>query len=205
MKNFCSSFVNEQIETENDFAPPPLTRNFNGTASTGEPSHCARNCSAVGPRSTAQMAASEGLSPSAMAPKVLMAAWFAREITPASSMSNAGQPAFSNAKKTSDFITTFHRSSQISADVPQSDFPGTATNAAGSNSTTENSLTAVSFRLSATKTFASGAYSASSCRQAPQGIGPPGARATTAMATKFLFPLVNAVNSATRSAQHVRP
>jgi len=60
-------------------------------------------------------------------------------------------------------------------------------------------------RLSATNTLAPGAYSASNCRHAPHGIGPPGARATTATATKFFFPLVSALNSATRSAQHVKP
>ena len=68
-----------------------------------------------------------------------------------------------------------------------------------------NSLTARNARLSATQTAASGAYSASNWRQAPQGIGPPGARATTATATKFLLPAVSALNSATRSAQQVSP
>src|ERR1017187_5158842 len=84
-------------------------------------------------------------------------------------------------------------------------FQGTLTKAAGNNSFTVNSRIAVSFRLSAMNTFASGAYSASSCRHAPHGIGPPGARATTATATKFFFPPVSALNSATRSAQQVSP
>ena len=70
---------------------------------------------------------------------------------------------------------------------------------------TENSRTTFDARLSATQTVASGAYSASNCRQAPHGIGPPGTRATTATATKFLRPPVSALNSATRSAQQVRP
>ncbi len=54
-------------------------------------------------------------------------------------------------------------------------------------------------------TFASGAYSASNCRHAPHGIGPPSQRATTATATKFFSPSVSALNSAIRSAQQVRP
>ena len=79
------------------------------------------------------------------------------------------------------------------------------TNARGKSSRTEKSRLFFKSRLSATHTLASGAYSASNWRQAPQGIGPPGARATTATATKFFFPPVNALNSATRSAQQVKP
>src|SRR5262245_60149818 len=82
---------------------------------------------------------------------------------------------------------------------------GTATNAAGKSSETVNSLTTLKSRLSATQTFAFGAYSASNCRHAPHGIGPPGARATTATAANFRCPFVSALNSATRSAQHVKP
>ena len=79
------------------------------------------------------------------------------------------------------------------------------TNARGRSSRTGNSLILAGARLSATSTRASGAYSASNCRHAPHGIGPPGARATTATATKFFLPLVSALKSATRSAQHVNP
>ena len=60
---------------------------------------------------------------------------------------------------------------------------------AATSSRTVNSRILFKSRLSATNTLASGAYSASNCRQAPQGIGPPGARATTATATKSFFPL----------------
>src|SRR5207247_5736433 len=86
---------------------------------------------------------------------------------------------------------------------PQSD--GTCRKAPGNNSSTENSLMVCIARLSATQTVAPDAYSASNWRQAPQGIGPPSARATIATATKCFLPLVNALNNATRSAQQVKP
>src|SRR5258706_9437367 len=115
---------------------------------------------------------------------------------PAPSARSAGQKAFSNAKRMSNFIGTV----QLAAHTC-----GTSTKAAGSNSLTENSRMARNDRLSPTQTFASGAYSANNCLQAPHGIGPPGAPATTAMAAKPLFPAVTALNNATPSAQQVSP
>src|SRR5205085_12352871 len=82
---------------------------------------------------------------------------------------------------------------------------GTSTKVSGNNSETENSRMLFSARLSATQILASGAYSANNWRQAPQGMGPPAARATIASAMNSVSPLVNALNSATRSAQQVNP
>src|SRR5207244_2464720 len=87
----------------------------------------------------------------------------------------------------------------------QSRHDGTSKKAPGNNSPTENSLMDRTARLSATQIVALNAYSASNWRHAPQGIGPPGTRATIARATKFVLPPVKALKSATLSAQQVRP
>ena len=79
------------------------------------------------------------------------------------------------------------------------------TKAEGKSPFTVNSQIFFKSLLSATNTFASGAYSRSNCRQAPHGIGPSSQRATTATATKLFFTSVRALNSAMRSAQHVKP
>jgi hypothetical protein len=153
------------------------------------------------PFSGDQIADNCGDSEANAAPNVFVAAVFERNTTPPAFNSNAGQAALSKPNTTSGFIQI---NQGIVAYRSFEKFQG-MTNADGRSSRTVNSLILVNARLSATHTFASAAYSASNCRHAPHGMGPPGARATTATATKFFFPLVNALNSATRSAQHVKP
>jgi len=48
-------------------------------------------------------------------------------------------------------------------------------------------------------------FPSKSCRHAPHGIGPPSQTRHDRHRGKFFFPSVNALNSATRSAQHVKP
>src|SRR5882724_9829981 len=117
-KYFCPSFAKEQMETENKATPPPLIKSFNSAESVGERSQFARNCSADGPKPSTQIAASRGFSRSTTEPNALIAFWFARKITPPASTSNAGQPAFSSANTTSDFIavTTSERKTSRHAD-----------------------------------------------------------------------------------------
>src|SRR5262245_51099677 len=109
-------------------------------------------------------------------------------MTLSESIKSAGQPAFSNANTTSDFIDKYLQL-YCTGTLSQLPVSGTSRKAAGKSSRTENSFMLRSDRLSATQTLASAAYSASNCRQAPQGIGPPGARATTATAANFRLPL----------------
>src|SRR4051812_43717375 len=100
---------------------------------------------------------------------------------PVLSTRNAGQPAFSKRKATSDFMNSeFQSEFYILAPVSQSESLGMTMKAVGNNSRTVNSLMTCRAWLSAIHTLAFGAYSANNWRQAPHGIGPPGARATTA-------------------------
>src|SRR5262249_49497290 len=88
----------------NESGLPPLARNLSGTVAAGARSHRARNCSAVAPFSAAQIADSNGVSPSSAAPKSRTAKGLARPMVLAPSTKSAGHPAWSNANTSSGFI-----------------------------------------------------------------------------------------------------
>src|SRR5262249_37352539 len=92
------------METECTRVLPPLARNFSDTVAAGARSHWARNCSGVAAFSADQIAERWGDVPSNAAPKALIAAWLARQITLAPSTSNAGQFALSKPKPASTFM-----------------------------------------------------------------------------------------------------
>ena len=109
------------------------------------------------PFSGDQIADNSGASPASATPNVFVPAVFARNTTPPAFNSNAGQAAPSKPNTTSGFIQ-FNPS--IPAYLSFEKFQG-MTNADGNSSRTVNSLILPGTRLSATQTFASGAYSAS--------------------------------------------
>ena len=190
-----------QIAAVNFTDVPFATRNFKSAVGVGDFCHRAKNPSGIPPFSCDQIASNCGISPASASPNTSIAAVFARNTTQLAFNSNDGHAAPSKPNTTSGFIQ-INRS--IVAYRSFEKIQG-MTNAHGRSFRTGNSLILFNARLSATSTLAPGAYSASNCRHAPQGIGPPGARATTATATNFFLPLVSALNSATRSAQHVKP
>ena len=76
-------------------------------------------------------------------------------MAPAAATRSTGQPAFSNPKAISDFISrNFQLAGYNLEAVSQSESWGTLTKAAGNSSRTENSFTARNARLSATQTAA---------------------------------------------------
>src|SRR5436190_14819612 len=165
-KYFWPSLVNAQMDARCGTELPPLIRSLTETLGTGDRSQWAKNASAVPLFSEHQIAESSGEVPSRAGPKSFMAASFARQIVLPESSKRAGQPACSNTKTTSDFINQNFKSQPGHRSLSRLQTFGTSRKAAGKSSRTENSLTVFNRRLSATHTIASGAYSASNCRQA---------------------------------------
>src|SRR6202142_3329317 len=194
------SRAKEQTTAVKFIVAPVVTFSFKSRVSLEVDPQRLKKSSGVPLFSGAQIADNGGDSLAMAAPNVLTADMLARRMTNPEFTSIAGQAALSRPNTISGFMQSHHSNpSSVPAYLVLGKFQG-MTNAEGSSPRTVKSRILPSARLSATHTFAAGAYSASNWRQAPHGMGPPGARATTATATKSLSPPVNALNKATRSA-----
>src|SRR4051794_20256265 len=130
------------------------------------------------PFSASHRSASRTVPDSRLGPRIWIAVRLARRMTPAASTAKAGQDALSSPKTASNFMQQRMTRELLAyrlKPVSQILFHGTLTKALGKSSRTENSLMRRGLALSATQTFAAGAYSASNWRHAPHGIGAPGA------------------------------